>query len=133
MGQETMIESFDQITDYCERNNKSISIRNHAVCIYLSVLKEANNIPQNQTPARIEASKATLLTEQSIAGYVSRAESILDEYNQALIGPYKDRPNSSFASNVLSSVIGSFVFSLIIVAAFYLGKEQVQSWLQSLN
>lgn len=126
-----MIQPFDQITEYCERNNKSVIVRNHAVCIFLSVFKDVSGTPENQTPTRLKASKAALLTEQSIAGYVSRAESILEEYNQALIEPYKNTEKHSFLKNVAASILGSVVFTTIIILFFYLGKEQIQTWLQN--
>lgn len=132
-GRGKMIEAFDLITKYCEKHNKGVMIRNHAVCIYLSALKEVSDTTENQTLSKIGVIKATLLKEQSIAGYISRAESILDEYNQALIEPYKANDKGVFWVSVASSVVGSFLFSVIILLIFWLGKEQVKTWLQGLT
>ena len=129
-----MIESFDKLTSYCDKRGKDILVRNHAYCIYMTVLNGAiKSIPSTQK-ARIEASSEALLTEQAIEGYISRAETIIQDTNNALIAPYiMTKTNNSFWKNVLSSVVGAFAYSLLLIIIFYLGKDQIATWLNTLT
>lgn len=126
-----MIESLDKISDFCERHNKDIGVRNHTMCIYILAIKDATQVAEEKnTPIELGVLKEALLTEEAIKGYVSRAEKLVEKYDKALLEPYISRNNNNFWLNVWSSIVGSFLFSLIIVLVFYFGSEQLSTWLQ---
>lgn len=129
-----MIESFEKITSYCDKRGKDIMVRNHAYCIYMTLLNDAIREIPNTQKARIDASSEALLTKHAIEGYISRAESIIHDSNQSLISPYiNSSSTNSFWVNVLSSVVGAFLYSILLIVFFYLGKDQISTWLQYLT
>ena len=129
-----MIDAFDKITEFCNARTKDVVIRNHAFCIYVNVLQKALANHNNPTRQKTETTCVALLTDEAIEGYVSRAESLVDDMTQAIIEPYeKQRVIRYFWRGVASSVLGSFIFTLLLVLVFWLAREQIHGWLQSLS
>ncbi len=83
---------------------------------------------------RMETTSAALLTEQAIEGYVSRAETLVDNITVAVVNPYiRKRTTQDFWLAVASSVVGSFLFALGLALVFWLAKDQIRAWLQTLS
>ncbi|ETX06455.1 hypothetical protein [Candidatus Entotheonella palauensis] len=129
-----MIEAYHKITDFCNRRGKDPVIRNHAFCMYIETLSQALASHENPTPMRMETTSAALLTEQAIEGYVSRAETLVDNITVAVVNPYiRKRTTQDFWLAVASSVVGSFLFALGLALVFWLAKDQIRAWLQTLS
>jgi len=129
-----VFDAYNAITQYCSRNGKHIAVRNHAYCLYLETLREALEAHGSQTPRVVENTEAALLTDQAIQGYVSRAESFTNNVIEAAIEPIlKTNNRESFWKGVGSSMLGSFFFSLLLMIAFWLGKDQIESWLRAIS
>lgn len=129
-----MTEAFEKITEFCNTRNKDIIVRNHAYCIYMNVLQKALANHDNLTPLRTETARLALLTDEAIEGYVSRADALVDSSTQAIIAPYENQHSTrEFWRGVASSVLGSFIFTVLLVFIFWLAREQIRGWLQSLS
>ena len=128
-----MIEAYQKITDFCNRRGKDPVIRNHAFCIYIETLSQALESHKNQTPVRMETTYTALLTDQAMEGYVSRAETLVDNITAAVVDPYiRKQTTKEFWMAVASSVVGSFLFALGLMVMFWLAKDQIRAWLQTL-
>ena len=128
-----MFDEYNAITEYCENNDKHVVIRNHAFCLYLETLNEALNNLDKRTPQVLENVSSALITRHAIQGYVSRAESFTDNITKATIEPLlKSRRSQDFWYGVASSVTGSFLFTLLLVIFFWLGKDQIRGWLNAI-
>lgn len=129
-----MIDAFDKITEFCNARTKDVVVRNHAFCIYVNVLQKALANHENPTRQKTETTRTALLTDEAIEGYVSRAESLVDNMTQAIIEPYeKQRSIRDFWRGVASSVVGSFIFTVLLILVFWLAREQIRGWLESLS
>lgn len=128
-----MDEGYKKITKYCHNHGVGLVLRNHAVCFYLQSYEQAVDGLVNTTPRNMQMASAALLTDQAIEGYVTRARefhgAVVEEVVESL-----QRPDwwSSFRVGVASSVTGSFVFSLLLVLGFWLGRDQLLSWISAL-
>lgn len=125
-----MTGEYQTLTSYCKMQGKSLSIRNHAFCSYVEAYSEA--IARN--PDNADVTSAALLTAQAMEGYITRAEIFESELIEKAIKPIINKQSSeSFIRSVMSSTIGSFVFSLLLVIVFFLAKDQIKSWLIALQ
>lgn len=133
-----MIEDFQQISDYCTRAGKSLHVRNHAFCLFVSALDNALKEHADRTGSPAKPKEAAdkhdaLLTEDSILGFVTRAEHLVEKAASEIREPYKATIDSKqFWMSVWSSVLASFIYSIILLIVFWVAKDQIISWLQSL-
>ncbi|MBE7495162.1 MAG: hypothetical protein HS117_09465 [Verrucomicrobiaceae bacterium] len=132
-----MIEEFQLISDYCTRAGKSLEVRNHAFCLFVSALdnalKEHADRTGNQPKPKEAADKHdALLTEDSVLGFVTRAEHLVEKAASEIREPYKDSIGSKqFWMSVWAGVLASLIYSIIILIVFWVAREQIASWLQS--
>lgn len=128
-----MFSAYEKITKYCKDNEKNFAIRNHAYCIYLESLKEALN-SQDDPNDNINSISTALLTDSAIQGYVSRAERFTQKIIDSSVEPILNaNKRNDFLNNIVTGVVGNFVFSILLVVIFWLGKDQVASWLSAVS
>jgi len=126
--------AYEAITAYCSSHGKHLAVRNHADCLYLETLREALSSQERNTPSVVENTESALLTEQAIQGYVARAESFTDGVINAALEPMlREKRHASFWDGVASSILGSFLFSILLLIVFWVGKDQIESWLRAIT
>lgn len=128
---------YELIKAYCHSEEKAIRVRNYTYCIYkekfLSSLEKHKEENMTLTKDAIETIRQTLLTEDSIQHYVIVAESIIQNENETIIEPYKKTFNwPAFGYSTMSSVLGGFIYSVLLLVLFWVAGSQILSWLQSL-
>lgn len=129
-----MTNAFDVITEYCLKNGKSFAVRNHAYCVYVQALDEAITRTGATTPRTIDNTSAALLSESAIESYVTNAERFSDQLTmEAVAKLVNDRRFKDFFYSVGSSVVGSLLFTILLVAMFWIGRDQIRSWLVALQ
>ena len=135
-----MIDSFKTVSEYCRRSGKNIQVRNHAYCLFVTAFqnaleehKNANNGVEPK-PKEVSDKKTALLTPDSIEGYISRAEALVEASADDIRKGYERTYRiQQFKSSVLASVLAAFIYSIIIILVFLLGRDQIQAWLQQLT
>ena len=126
-----MNESFKSITDYCIRTGKGLNIRDHAYCIFMSVLQSALDKHHasngaDAKPKEIASMESTLLTADAIEGYVARAEAKVASYEKAFHA-------KQFWFSVMASILGALLYSLLLLLIFWVARDQIDAWLQQLS
>ena len=135
-----MIDSFKTVSEYCTRSGKDIQVRNHAYCLFVTAFqraleehRKANNGAEAK-PKEITDKKAALLTPDSIEGYISRAEALVDAASEDIRKTYeKAYKKQQFLSSVFASVLAAFIYSIIIVVVYWIGRDQINTWLHQLT
>jgi len=85
-------------------------------------------------PKEIADKRTALLTPDAIEGYISRAEATIDAAADELRKTYeKAFKLKQFWTSVLASVLAAFIYSLILIVVFWLGRNQIYTWLQQLT
>jgi hypothetical protein len=127
------------ITEYCEKNRHDRAVRNNSFCIYYSRFLSAklefeNNCGREPSEDEIKVIRQSLLTDESISGYVDTADIILRETNEKLMKQYKNNISEfrTFFISTSASTLGGFVYSLLLIAIFYVAKDQIKNWLLTL-
>jgi hypothetical protein len=69
-----------------------------------------------------------LISDASISGYVSSAEKIISDIKQTAVEPYKNKFDwGEYWISVSSSIVGAFIFSILLVLLVFLAEEQIKS------
>lgn len=125
---------FRIVSDYCFGKGKGESVRNSVYCLYKKHLESALAGQQNPTPETVHTVKATLLTNESLDKYIMLAERMLDDAYRTAIRPYERKNTwSEFFVSSLASTVGALLYSALLLILFVLGKDQIRSWLHSLE
>ncbi|MEV8190547.1 MULTISPECIES: hypothetical protein [Bacteria] len=126
--------TFDAISKYCIDNDKDFPVRNQAFAIYAQKLKDAiqNHIDKNNgriTPAQESTIHSMMESEAEIRGYVLAAEQIIADLKESAIKPYKSGFSwKDFWVSVGASVLGAFLYSVLLLVLFIVAEEQIKSW-----
>lgn len=124
---------FDIISKHCIDNDIDFPIRNQAYAIYTQKLKDVieNHKLSNGgkiTPKDEQTIQNMLISDIAITEYVTSAEQIISDIKQSAIDPYRNKFNwREFWVSVGSSVLGAFLFSVLLVSLVFIAEEQVKS------
>jgi hypothetical protein len=123
------IDSFRKIKDFCQKNNKSLNVQHNAYCIFVESISKA--IEENEkagtktTATTYKAIESAFLTDVAIQGHVAKAEELQDTIKRELIDSIVQKNNrSNFWMGVLSSFVGTIVFSLFLLAFYVLAVNK---------
>lgn len=128
-----MDSAFDQISKYCLDNDIDFPIRNQAYAIYTVKLQDAicNHKQQNNgkiTPKEELAIQNMLISEVAIKDNIIAAQQIITSIQDAAIEPYKKSFNwGEFWVSVGASIVGAFIFSVLIIGLVFVSQEQIKS------
>ncbi len=127
------LSAFEVISNYCIESNIDFPIRNQAYAIYTQKHKEtienhkksnANNI----TPKERKTIETALVSDSSIGEYIASAIQIISDIKQTAIAPYKNKFKwGEFWISVGASVVGAFLFLLLLIVLIYVAEEQIKS------
>ena len=125
---------YQQITGFCQKEKKDKIIERilyHKFMEELTELKDsfkkdnADNEPPNET---LNGYVATLLSANNLTKNIRLAEEELeDALKDKIVKIRRSIGRSNFWKSVLSSVIGSFIFILLLIAIFIVAENQVKS------
>ena len=95
-----------------------------------AVKKETGNDPTQAEKERIEAS---FLTESTIDSYVAASKSYYEKLEKTIENNYQEKlaPPNYFKSIGLG-ILANFLYSILLLIVFWLGQDQIASWLSSL-
>lgn len=122
------------ITDHCIRNNKSDCVRDLAFSVFQQQYEYiVSNANPPMTPAAITATEQTLLSPGSLVAHTRAAEETMrkqfEEDSQKIRSQMK---RESFWISIMTGVIGNIAYSVLLIFFFFIGKDQLSSWLSSL-
>ncbi|MEQ1840832.1 MAG: hypothetical protein ABL994_10510 [Verrucomicrobiales bacterium] len=130
---------FERITEWCEAHQKPFDIRNHAFALFDANLtkhlrrrtKESGKLLSTREAGEITDA---MLTSDSIAGYVATAESMVGKAHEALLRAHVIAParRDGFWHAVSASIVANVIYAIGLIVLFYLGRDQIHSWLESL-
>ena len=130
---------FERITEWCEAHQKPFDIRNHAFALFDANLtkhrrKRAKDLGKSLASWEVDEIADTMLSPDSIAGYVATAESMVGKAHEALLRAHVIAPprRDGFWQAVSASIVANFIYAVGLIVIFYLGREQIRSWLESL-
>jgi hypothetical protein len=118
---------------YCIDKDIDFPVRNQAFAIYTQKLQEAikNHKASNGgkiAPKDEQTLQNMLISESAIKEYIGSAEQIISDIKQTAIDPYRNKFNwGDFWVSVGSSVLGAFIFSVLLVSLVFIAEEQVKS------
>ena len=124
------IPPYEIIKKYCYENKKDERVFNYAYCIYKdTILSSYKDLKENISGDM----KKALLTNKNIELFVNKAEYKLKKDNEKVIEPYKKEfSRKNFKMSVYSSILGNFIYSMLLLLIFWVAGSQILSWLQSL-
>ncbi|MCP4135113.1 MAG: hypothetical protein GY754_29355 [bacterium] len=128
-------DPFEIVTEYCRSIKKGSSIRNTAFCLYykkyLSAVKKHTAEKGGElSVAEIENIKNTLLTAEAVEHDIFLAESVFKESAAQLEVSFKKKyKRGNFHLSLWASVLGTFIYSVLLLVVFKLAEEQVKAWL----
>jgi len=126
-------DAFNIITNYCVRYSKPFAIRNHAYCVFVQALEEAIKQTGIDTPRTRESVSAALLTT-NIRNFVGEAERFQnDVLLDALQAVNRRGKPQEYWFAIITGVLANIVFSAFLLLMFWIGKDQITSWLSSLQ
>ncbi|MFZ4412685.1 MAG: hypothetical protein ACOYOV_06345 [Bacteroidales bacterium] len=89
--------------------------------------KHQGNNPSADT---IVGFNTTLLSDMTLSTNVNLSAAELEEFNKKEIEKVKAVNGwKNFGLSTLSSIIGSFLFTLLIIILFLMGESQIKSWI----
>lgn len=125
---------YQQIDEFCQKEKKDKIIERilyHKFMEELTELKDsykkdnADNEPPNET---LNGYVATLLSANNLTKNIRLAEEELeDALKDKIVKIRRSIGRANFGKSVLSSVIGSFIFILLLIAIFFVAENQVKS------
>lgn len=131
---------FERITEWCEDHQKPFDIRNHAFALFDANLtkhcrRRGKESGKSLAAWEVDEIANAMLTSDSIAGYVATAESMVARSHEALLRAHVIAPprRDGFWHAVSASIVANVIYALGLIALFYLGREQIRSWLESLS
>lgn len=107
------------IDSYCKAVDKVVATKT-----------KNNTLPLKQ--ADIDTIIDSLLNEATLQGYIDSAKKFFDNYEASIRKDAEKRIQMSFWKSVGASVLASLIYSLLLVLAFYLGRDQISLWLTQL-
>ena len=127
-------DAFNIITAYCVRYSKPFAVRNHAYCVFVQALEEAVKQTGADTPRIRESVSAALLTETNIRNFIGEAERFSEEILLDTIRTVNKRGRpQEYWFTIITGVLANIVFSAFLLLMFWIGKDQITSWLSSLE
>lgn len=131
-------DAFVAISKFCEDNKLSklhqrILLHKYYEDYYILIedyRKKENSNPSTDT---IKGFNSTLLNEMTLKTNISLANDEIKNYTEKEIAKVKKNQFiKSFWFSVLSSIIGSFLFAILLLIIFTLAQNQVKSWINDL-
>lgn len=75
----------------------------------------------------------SLMNDDTMNSFIDSAKSNFAKYKAEIENDYQKRAaTSSFGKSILIGVIANFAYSIILLIAFWLGKDLIAGWLSSL-
>jgi hypothetical protein len=125
--------AFEAISKYCLDKDIDFPVRNQAYAIYTTKHKDAiesykKSNGNNISPKETNAIEKTLISPSSMDEYINSAAQIITDIKQTAIAPYKNKFKwGEFGVSVGASVLGAFLFLLLLIVLVYAAEEQVKS------
>lgn len=135
--------TYDYINNYCTEKYDGILVqaerdyvlRKFLDSYYSSIQTFINdNGGRNPTDAEEKALISSLMNNNTMNSFIDSAKAYYTEYKAEIENDYQkkvDKP--AFWKNVGSSVLGSFIYSILLAIIFWVGKDQIGAWLMSLT
>lgn len=90
--------------------------------------KNGGNEP---SPDTVIGFNSTLLSDMTLSTNINLAEAELESFTKKKLEKVKMANGwKNFGLSTLSSIIGSFLFTLIIILLFLMGESQIKSWIK---
>ncbi|WP_312923212.1 hypothetical protein [Empedobacter brevis] len=130
---------FATVSDFCTKNKLPLIFNRILVHKYYEDYNKIVNdytIKEKNPPSQdiLKGFEATLLSEMTLNSNAKLAEDELQNYTKKEINKYKQEVSiKNFWMNVLSGVVATIIYTLLLLLFFYLGKSQIHSWLNDLN
>lgn len=97
-----------------------------------TVTETGSTITLNDTESKVLEN--TIASEENLTSYIDSAKAFITEWETGKETLFRKHINTgSFWKSVGSSVLASFIYTIIIVAVFWIGKDQIYGWLRSLS
>lgn len=102
--------------------------------MYVVALREALIKSGISTRANVKNVESALLTTTWLDNAIIAAESIAYKVDTEKIESLINKRNTEgFLAAVLSSALGSFLFSIVLIVLFWMGRDQIRAWLEALR
>ena len=130
--------AFAAISKFCEDNKLSklhqrILLHKYYEDYYILIEDYRKKENSNPSADTIKGFNSTLLNEMTLKTNVSLANDEIRNYTEKEIAKVKKHQSiKSFWLSVLSSIIGSFLFAILLLIIFTLAQNQVKSWINDL-
>lgn len=130
--------AFVAISKFCEDNKLSklhqrILLHKYYEDYYLLIEDYCKKENSNPSADTIKGFNSTLLNEMTLKTNISLANDEIRNYTEKEIAKVKKNQSiKSFWFSVLSSIIGSFLFTILLLIIFTLAQNQVKSWINDL-
>ncbi|MBD5347548.1 MAG: hypothetical protein HDR92_10550 [Bacteroides sp.] len=131
-------KAFEAIFDFCDRNKLSklhqrVLLHKYYEDYYVLIEDYRNKEKTEPSADTIKGFNSTLLNEMTLKTNVRLADDEIRNYTQKEIDKVtKKQSRKSFWNSVLTSIIGSFIYSVILLLLFTLAHNQVKSWIDDL-
>ncbi|WP_114819372.1 MULTISPECIES: hypothetical protein [Chryseobacterium] len=132
-------EIFETIANFCNAKNYPLIYNRILLHKFYEDYKKVINdhtIKEGSDPTNdtLKGFKSTLLNDMTLTSNIKLAEDELKNYSKEEINKFERKQSTrAFWISVLSGVIASIIYTLLLIIFFYLGKNQLSSWLNDLN
>lgn len=131
-------KSFQAVDDYCKDLRKApiIAYLAHAYNEeqFRELVEQKQKAGTALAAADIHIIVETLSAKRNIEANVRRAEQSLDDAIRQGMQPYlKNQETKAFWISVGGNVLASFIYSILLIVVFIVAKDQITSWLQSVQ
>ncbi|MFK9118470.1 hypothetical protein ACJEBK_16520 [Peribacillus frigoritolerans] len=129
---------FEQIRKFCTDKNLS---KMHERFLYHKYVEDLTSLIDSYHPLHgkepsdevKEGFKGTLISENTLSTNVRLADDEFKELtNKEIVKVKKKASFLAFSVDVVSGVVASFVFTLLLILIFSLGQSQFKSWINDL-
>lgn len=134
-----MDNAFNTINEFCKKNKhphiyNRILLHKYYEDFYKIVEDHKKRENKNPSEDTIQGFQSTLLNEMTLQSNIKLATEEIQGYTKKEIDSHKLKISfKEFGFNVFAGVVASILFTLLLILFFYLGKNQINSWLNDLN
>lgn len=134
--------AYDVINDFCENKYNDVLVpaeRDYVIRKFFDSYAESiekYKADHGEYPADEQETTIinSLLIDNNLKSYADSAKSNYEKLVNSIESDFKRKQNrSGFLKNVVSSVLASFIYSIILIVIFWVARDQISTWLMQLK
>ena len=133
--------AYDKIKEYCTQHNDAISdperdfmVRKFCDSFYRTIEVKELEKGSSLTSAEINFIRDALLSDDTLNNSVTSAKNYFSRIENDYLDKFKKTVDRvDFWRSVWASVVASFFYSILLLFAFFVSKDQISSWVNSLD